>query len=54
MLKEVGSLKEDIDSLKQSAQGTDYENIISENEILKAKCNDLETKVNTLSRSDEG
>ncbi len=29
------------------------DNLVSENEILKAKLSELETKVNTLSRSEE-
>lgn len=38
--------------LKQTAEDVkDYEALNTENEILKAKIYDLETKVNTLSKS---
>jgi hypothetical protein len=40
--------------LKQSAEEVEeMDNLVSENEILKAKLSELETKVNTLSRSEE-
>lgn len=29
------------------------DNLLTENEILRAKCSELETKVNTLSRGDD-
>ena len=51
-MRELGAIKDDITHLKQTAEeAQDLDNLMAENEILKAKCNDLETKMNTFSRS---
>ena len=40
--------------MKQTAdQVLEMESVMVENDILKAKCTELETKVNTFSRPDE-
>jgi hypothetical protein len=42
MLKEVGTIKEDLINLKHTAEeAEDFDGIIAENEILKAKVSDL-------------
>ena len=47
-------MKQDITELKHTAEeAVEIDNVMSENEILKAKCSELETKVNTLSRTDD-
>ena len=47
-------MKADITELKHTAEeAIEMDNIVGENEILKAKCAELETKVNTMSRNDE-
>lgn len=47
-------MKKDISELKRTAEGAiDFERMQTENEILQAKCSELETKVNTLSRTDD-
>lgn len=40
--------------MKQSAEEVeDTTGLVAENEILRAKCSELESKVNTMSRGDE-
>jgi cell division protein FtsB len=52
-LNEVVTIRDDIMHLKQTAEeADDMENVVAENEILKAKISDMETKVNTLSRDE--
>ncbi len=52
-LSEVVNIRDDIMHLKQTAEeADDMENVVAENEILKAKINEMETKVNTLSRDE--
>lgn len=47
-------MKQDITELKHTAEeAVELDGLISENEILRAKCSELETQVNTLSRNDE-
>ena len=47
-------MKQDITELKHTAEeAVEMDNLLSENEILKARCSELETQVNTLSRADE-
>ena len=47
-------MQQEFTNMKQTAdQVLDMENVLIENEILKAKCTELETQVNTLSRNDE-
>lgn len=53
-IKDLGNIKEDIQTLNIKAeQVEEYEKITTENEILKSKIQDLETRVNTLSRAGE-
>lgn len=52
MIKELGSIKQDIQTLKQSADGVEeYDKVTVENEILKSKIQDMETRLNTMSRA---
>jgi len=54
MLREVGSIKEDISYLKQTAEeAIDIDSIVAQNEILKSQISELETKVNTLSKGED-
>ena len=47
-------MKQDITELKHTAEeAVEMDNLLSENEILKARCSELETQVNTLSRAGE-
>lgn len=51
-IKELGTIKEDIITLKQSAEDAEQvDKLTTENEILKSQIQDLETRVNTLSRA---
>jgi predicted nucleic acid-binding Zn-ribbon protein len=53
-IKDLGNIKEDIQTLNLKAdQVEEYEKLTTENEILKSKIQDLETRVNTLSRAGE-
>ena len=53
-MRELGAIQQDIVQLKQTAEeASDIDSLVGENEILRAKCSELESKVNTLSRSDE-
>jgi hypothetical protein len=53
-IRDLGNIKEDIQTLNLKAdQVEEYESLTTENEILKSKIQDLETRVNTLSRAGE-
>ena len=53
-IRELGNIKEDIVNLKHSAQDVqELDSLGTENEILRAKITELETKMNTLSRGEE-
>jgi predicted nucleic acid-binding Zn-ribbon protein len=54
-IRDLGHIKEDIQTLNLKAdQVEEYEKLTTENEILKSKISDLETRVNTLSRTTGG
>lgn len=54
MLREVGTIRDDIMHLKQSAEEAEgVDSVVAENEILKAKIGELETKVNTMSKDED-
>lgn len=54
MIKELEYIKGEIDTIKKSGYDDqeDTDKLATENEILKSKIQDLETRVNTLSRVD--
>ena len=52
-IKDLGHIKEDIQSLKHASLDTESaDRLATENEILKSKIQDLETRVSTLSRDE--